>query len=121
VGHDTATTTGARAEPVRRRPAEGRAPDAGLSEHARRNWNADADPYQARHGQQLAGDGKAWGTWDLPESELHVLGEVAGRDILELGCGAAQGSIDLARAGARPIGLDWPTPASTSCSATTVR
>jgi SAM-dependent methyltransferase len=85
-------------------------PDAGLSEHARRNraaWNAEADDYQARHGQQLAGDGgKAWGTWNLPESELGVLGEVAGRDLLELGCGAAQGSIDLARAGARPIGLD---------------
>jgi SAM-dependent methyltransferase len=83
--------------------------DAGLSEHARRNraaWNADADDYQAQHGQQLAGDGRAWGTWGLPESELHVLGDVAGRDILELGCGAAQGSIDLARAGARPVGLD---------------
>jgi SAM-dependent methyltransferase len=83
--------------------------DAGLSGHERRNraaWNADADDYQARHGQQLAGGGKAWGTWNLPESELHVLGEIAGRDILELGCGAAQGSIQLARAGARPIGLD---------------
>jgi hypothetical protein len=37
-------------------------PDAGLSEDARRNraaWNADADDYQARHGRQLAGDGKA--------------------------------------------------------------
>ena len=75
--------------------------DAGLSGHARRNrvaWNADADDYQARHGQQLVGDAKAWGTWGLPESELGVLGDVAGRDILELGCGAAQGSIDLARA-----------------------
>jgi hypothetical protein len=57
-------------------------PDAGLSEHARRNraaWNADADDYQARHGRDLAGDGKAWGTWGIPESELGVLGEVAGR------------------------------------------
>ena len=84
-------------------------PDAGLSEHARRNraaWNADADDYQARHGQQLADDGEAWGTWNLPKSELHMLGEVAGRYILELGCGATQGSIDLARAGVRPIGLD---------------
>jgi SAM-dependent methyltransferase len=84
--------------------------DAGLSGHERRNraaWNADADAYQARHDQQLAGGGgKAWGTWNLPESELHVLGEIAGRDILELGCGAAQGSIQLARAGARAIGLD---------------
>jgi hypothetical protein len=51
--------------------------------HERRNraaWNADADDYQARHGQQLAGDGgKAWGTWNLPESELGVLGEVIGQ------------------------------------------
>jgi SAM-dependent methyltransferase len=77
--------------------------------HAHRNraaWNADADDYQARHGRQLAGDGKAWGTWDVPESELAVLGEVAGRDVLEFGCGAAQGSIVLAKAGARVVGLD---------------
>jgi SAM-dependent methyltransferase len=84
-------------------------PDAGLGEHARRDraaCNADADAYQARHGRELAFDGKALGTRGLPESELHVLGGVAGRDILELGCGAARGSIDLARAGARPVGLD---------------
>jgi 2-polyprenyl-3-methyl-5-hydroxy-6-metoxy-1,4-benzoquinol methylase len=84
-------------------------PDGRLSEHARRNraaWNADADDYQARHGRQLATVGRAWGTWNLPESELQVLGDVVGRDVLELGCGAAQGSIDLARAGARPVGLD---------------
>ena len=37
--------------------------------------NADADDYQARHGQQLAGDGKAWGPWNLLESELHVLAD----------------------------------------------
>ena len=83
--------------------------DGGVSGHERRNraaWNADADDYQARHGRDLAGDGKAWGTWGLPESELQVLGDVAGCDVLELGCGAAQGSIDLARAGARPVGLD---------------
>jgi 2-polyprenyl-3-methyl-5-hydroxy-6-metoxy-1,4-benzoquinol methylase len=62
--------------------------------------------YQARHRGQLAAGGKAWGAWSLPEPELQVLGEVVGRDVLELGCGAAQGSIDLARAGARPVGLD---------------
>src|SRR4029450_4104725 len=90
-------------------PSQAGRPDAGLSGHERRNraaWNADADDYQARHGRQLAGDGKAWSTWGLPESELGVLGAVAGRDVLELGCGAAQGSIQLAKAGARPIGLD---------------
>ena len=31
---------------------------------------------------------------------------MAGKDILELGCGAAQWSIALARAGARPVGID---------------
>ena len=88
----------------------GRAEIAGLTEHAARNrdgWNAESDAYQARSGPQLeASGGMAWGVWQIPESELRVLGEVAGRDVLELGCGAAQWSIALARAGARPVGLD---------------
>ncbi len=48
----------------------------------------------------------AWGVWQIPEKELGVLGDVRGRDILELGCGAAQWSIALAKAGANPVGLD---------------
>jgi ubiquinone/menaquinone biosynthesis C-methylase UbiE len=44
--------------------------------------------------------------WQIPEDELHVLGDVAGKDVLEFGCGAAQWSIALAREGARPVGLD---------------
>ena len=81
-----------------------------LPEHAasnRESWNADSDTYQADHGPQLAASGGlAWGVWQIPESELAVLGDVKGRDILELGCGAAQWSIALAKAGARPVGLD---------------
>lgn len=50
--------------------------------------------------------GLAWGTSQVPESALRVLGDIVGMDILELGCGAAQWSIGLARAGARPVGLD---------------
>ena len=106
----------------------------GLTEHAARNrasWDAYSDEYQARHGDQLAGSGGlAWGTTQIPESELRVLGDVAGRDILEFGCGAAQWSIALAKLGARPVGLDlserqleharrlWPRPASRSRSST---
>ena len=41
-----------------------------------------------------------------PEAELRILGDVAGKDVLEFGCGAAQWSIALAQAGARPVGLD---------------
>jgi SAM-dependent methyltransferase len=44
--------------------------------------------------------------WQIPESELGILGDVAGLDVLELGCGAAQWSILLARRGARVVGLD---------------
>ena len=53
-----------------------------------------------RHGQIR------WGLWQIPESELGILGDVAGKDVLELGCGAAQWSILLARQGARVVGLD---------------
>ncbi len=35
-----------------------------------------------------------------------MLGDVSGKDVLELGCGAAQWSIALAGLGARPVGLD---------------
>ncbi|HSR28585.1 MAG TPA: class I SAM-dependent methyltransferase, partial [Actinomycetes bacterium] len=76
----------------------------------RRLWNEDADDYQRRNAAQIrdqAFTGQlAWGTWNIPESELGVLGEVAGKDILEFGCGGAQWSTALARNGARPFGFD---------------
>lgn len=80
-----------------------------LRDHERTNrayWDAQSDDYQAAHGPQLARHGAAWGIWQIPEDELHVLGEVAGRDVIELGCGAAQWSIALAGRGARPVGVD---------------
>ncbi len=85
-------------------------PDERLTDHAalnRRVWDEQSDDYQAQHGDQLEGSGgTAWGVWQIPESELQVLGEVAGLDVLELGCGAAQWSIALAHRGARVTGLD---------------
>jgi SAM-dependent methyltransferase len=70
-------------------------------------WNAESDDYQARHGDQLRDSGGlAWGVTQIPESELRVLGDVAGLDVLEFGCGAAQWSIALAKLGARPVGID---------------
>jgi ubiquinone/menaquinone biosynthesis C-methylase UbiE len=46
----------------------------------------------------------------VPESELNVLPDVAGKDVIELGCGTAYFSSWLARRGARPVGVDI-TPA----------
>jgi SAM-dependent methyltransferase len=81
-----------------------------LSPEAARNrriWDAQSAEYQATHGPQLAASGgMAWGVWQLPESELRVLGDVRDKDVLELGCGAAQWSIALNAIGARVTGLD---------------
>ncbi|HEX2085797.1 MAG TPA: class I SAM-dependent methyltransferase [Solirubrobacteraceae bacterium] len=81
-----------------------RDPDA---ERNRAHWDALSADYQARHGDELAGArAEAWGVWRIPESELGVLGDVTGLDVLELGCGAAQWGVALARRGARVTGLD---------------
>jgi SAM-dependent methyltransferase len=75
--------------------------------HNRRVWDEASDDYQDKHGAQLAASGgMAWGVWQIPEAELLALGDVAERDILEYGCGAAQWSIALAAAGARMTALD---------------
>lgn len=76
------------------------------AERNRALWDATADDYQATQGVQLDEHGAAWGVWQIPEDELGILGDPRDRDVLELGCGAAQFSIELARRGARPIGLD---------------
>lgn len=79
--------------------------------HARANlaeWERTASSYERRHGTALAReDGRAWGMFRLPERSLRLLGDVAGRRALELGCGAASWSIALARRGARVVGLDF--------------
>lgn len=69
-------------------------------------WDRTSDEYQERHREFIGRPDPRWGVWQIPESELNVLGDVSGKDVLELGCGAAQWSILLAKHGARPVGLD---------------
>ena len=57
-----------------------------------------------------AQDEITFGVWAIPESELHVLPDVAGLDVVELGCGTAYFSAWLVKRGARVVGVD-PTPA----------
>jgi SAM-dependent methyltransferase len=79
------------------------------SEEALRNrayWDRTSDEYQERHREFIGRAEPRWGIWQIPESELNVLGDVSGKDVLELGCGAAQWSILLAKQGARVVGLD---------------
>jgi len=51
-----------------------------------------------------------WGMFGVPESEVGVLGDVNGVDVVDLGCGTGYFSAWLARRGARPVGVDI-TPA----------
>ena len=52
------------------------------------------------------GEEIGWGVWHVPESELRLLPEMDGLDVVELGCGTGYVSAWLARRGARPVGLD---------------
>jgi SAM-dependent methyltransferase len=86
----------------------------GWSEDAARNrdlWttiNAAHAAGKAR--EKWEQDEITWGIWETPDADLGVIGDVAGLDVVELGCGTAYFSAWLARRGARPIGVDI-TPA----------
>lgn len=72
----------------------------------RRWWDAEAGPYYLEHGDFLGDTSLVWGPEGWTEAELGLLGDVAGRDVLEIGSGAAQGSRYLAAQGARVVASD---------------
>ena len=84
--------------------------DPELPEHVARNriaWDAAAAEYVANGERSWATDEFTWGVWGVPEADLHALpDDVAGKDVIELGCGTAYISAWLARRGARVVGID---------------
>jgi ubiquinone/menaquinone biosynthesis C-methylase UbiE len=88
-------------EPVRRSVSESETLRAN-----QRDWDAYADEYQATHGEFLRDVGFLWGPEGVEESDLHTLGDVRGKRVLEVGCGAAQCARWLTTQGARAVGLD---------------
>ena len=72
----------------------------------RRDWDAYADEYQATHGGFLRDTGFVWGPEGLDEDDAGVLGDVTGRDVLEVGSGAGQCSRWVRVHGGRAFGLD---------------
>ena len=80
-----------------------------LTEHASRNqkaWAGWAAEYVPNAERNWATDEIAWGILKVPERELQLLPDIAGKDVVELGCGTAYVSAWLARRGARPVGVD---------------
>jgi SAM-dependent methyltransferase len=84
-----------------------RAVSDGESRRANRAWwDADADDYQAEHGDFLGGADFVWCPEGLREADAGLLGEVRGRRVLELGCGAAAAARWLAGRGTRVVASD---------------
>jgi SAM-dependent methyltransferase len=73
---------------------------------ARGWWDADADAYQAEHGEFLGDVDLVWCPEGLRESEARLLGDVAGARVLEVGCGAAAAARWLATQGAQVVAVD---------------
>jgi SAM-dependent methyltransferase len=73
---------------------------------SRRWWDGDADAYQAEHGAFLGDADFVWCPEGLREEDAHLLGDVAGARVLEVGCGAAACSRWLAAQGARVVATD---------------
>jgi SAM-dependent methyltransferase len=82
---------------------------AGPAESARANrtwWDASAVDYQDEHGAFLGDADLLWCPEGLREADAHLLGDVAGRTVLEVGCGAAQAARWLVAAGAQVTAFD---------------
>src|SRR4029077_19382406 len=98
----------ARPPRARLRPARrGRPRDRSLVRMTHPNvedWTrANAEYTDARAEQAWARDGITYGVWSVPESELHALPGVAGKDVVELGCGTAYFGAWLKKAGAARV------------------
>jgi ubiquinone/menaquinone biosynthesis C-methylase UbiE len=70
----------------------------------RQSWDAISANYQAH--TRISTDDVHYGFLAPGERELGLLGEVAGKRTLEVGCGGGQNSIALAKQGATCIGID---------------
>jgi SAM-dependent methyltransferase len=81
-------------------------PDAEGGAAGRGWWDANAADYLEEHGAFLGDAGFRWGPEGLTEAEAGLLGDVAGRRVLEVGAGAAQCSRWLATRGAHVVATD---------------
>lgn len=89
-------------DPVVRRTAN---PDES-ARASRAWWDRQAPGYYAEHGEFLGDADFLWGPEGLRESTARLLGDIAGRDVLEIGCGGAQCARWLTTRGANAVASD---------------
>lgn len=68
-------------------------------------WDSLSRDY-AESGRRSWQEEPSWGIWNIPEADIKLLPNVAGLDVIELGCGTAYVSAWLARRGAQVTGID---------------
>jgi SAM-dependent methyltransferase len=69
-----------------------------------KGWNIISKDYQSS--VKISLDDVHYGPISPGEKEFRLLGEVRGKDVLEVGCGGGQNAIVLAKWGGRSVGLD---------------
>ncbi len=86
----------------------GAAPDPHADAAANRTaWAAMAEGYLEPGRQAWAAERPpSWGIWQIPEADVGALGDVAGLDVLDYGCGTGYWSAWLTRLGARVTAFD---------------
>ena len=75
-----------------------------MSADNRAAWNAISSEYQSSH--RIPTDDAHYGPRAPPERELRLVGDVAGKRLLEIGCGGGQCAIAFAKRGAIAAGKD---------------
>lgn len=80
------------------------------SDHVRQNrqlWDTRLSVGFGARAREQWSAAPHWGLWEIPQAELPVFpSALAGKDLIELGCGTAYVCAWAARLGARPVGID---------------
>ncbi|MBO0811298.1 MAG: class I SAM-dependent methyltransferase [Microlunatus sp.] len=72
----------------------------------RRVWDQSHSAWFGRRAARQWAAEPHWGVWAIPEEELHVLPDLNGKDLIDLGCGTGYIGAWTMRRGGRPVGID---------------
>ncbi len=71
----------------------------------RKSWDKIAEPYRKRY--EISTDVVHYGPLCPGEDKLHLLSDIRGKTIIDLGCGGGQNAVALAKMGARVTAVDF--------------